>query len=124
MKFAQLSAFEKHLEKASPNHLSRIYLAVTACGCERRQIFELITSAIHKKEGSVALFKFDGKEVEWSVVREELDTFTCLGGYRVVALDEIDKLKKSALLSLCAYVSQPSSSVYVILGANTRKKSR
>lgn len=121
MKFLQLSAFQKHLEKAFPDHLSRVYLVVACCPFERKVIAEQICEAVRKKEGPIAVLSFDGKEIQWPKVREELDTASFLKGYRVIILDEVDKLKKTALTALSAYVLKPSNLVYLILGATSSK---
>ncbi len=118
MKFSQLSAFEKNLASL---HLSPVYLVVSPCSYERKKIMELIKAAVRKKEGEVTLARYDGKDVEWAAVREDLDTLNGWGGGRIILLDEIDKLKKAALSALIHYVSQPSPHVYLIMGANSGK---
>lgn len=121
MKFQQLSAFEKHLEKAAPNHLSRVYLIVSGCADERRAIGERVKGAIGKKEKATQSLFYNAQEVEWRRVRDELDTVSFLGGCRIIVLDEVDKLKKSALASLIAYIARPSPFVYLLLGADSAK---
>lgn len=121
MKFQQLAAFEKHLHKAAPSHLARVYLVAAACAYERRQLFERVKVAIEKKEKKIVPLVFSAQEAEWGRVREELDTAYFLGGCRVILFDEVDGLKKSALESLCSYVTRPSPFVYLVLGALSTK---
>ncbi len=120
VKFQQLSAFEKHLEKASPDHLSYVYLVVAACGFERKKICETVCSAIRKKEKKIAVLTFDGAQ-HWAKASEELSTIFSLDGHRVVILDEADKLKKNALEALSAYIVKPSPYVYLLLSAASAK---
>lgn len=121
MKFQQLGAFEKHLEKAAPNHLSRVYLIVSGCADERRAIGERVKGAIGKKEKGAQSLCYNAQEAEWGKVREELNSASFLGGCRIVVLDEVDKLKKEALASLVSYVARPSPFVYLLLGAASAK---
>ena len=120
MKFQQLSAFEKHLEKASPDHLSRVYLVVAPCPFERKRICERICGAIQKKEQKISVLTFDAVE-GWAKACEELDTICFLSGHRIVILDEADKLKKSSLEALTAYLAKPSPYIYLILSASAAK---
>jgi DNA polymerase-3 subunit delta len=120
VKFQQLSAFEKHLEKASPDHLSRVYLVAAACGYERKKICEAVCAAIEKKERKVAVLCFDGAQ-EWAGASEELSTICSFGACRVVILDEADKLKKNVLEVLSSYIAKPSPHVYLILSAASAK---
>jgi hypothetical protein len=121
MKFQQLSAFEKHLDKAAPNHLARVYLVAAACAYERRQLFEQIKGAIGKREKETLSLFFNASQVDWARVREELDTASFLGGCRVILFDEVDLLKKDVLVSLGSYVAHPSPFVYLVLGASATK---
>jgi DNA polymerase III subunit delta len=118
MKFQQLTAFEKHLEKATPDHLSRVYLVATPCAFERRKICETISSAIEKKEKRIAILRFDGASQS---VFEELAMIGSFGAHRVVVLDEADKLKKNGIEALSAYVVKPSPHLYLIVSAATFK---
>lgn len=122
MKFQQLSAFEKHLEKAAPDHLSRVYLVAAPCSFERKRISETISAAIRHKEKKTCVLSFDAAS-GWAAAIEELRTICSLSGpgFRIVVLNEADKLKKSALDVLSAYVSKPSSHVYLILSAASAK---
>lgn len=117
MKFQQVGAFEKHLHKAAPSHLARVYLITAACAYERRQLFETIKDAIGKKEKEILPLFFNAQESEWRRVREELDTASFVGGCRVILFDEVEELKKEALASLCSYVARPSPFAYLVLGA-------
>lgn len=116
MKFQQLSAFGKHLEKACPDHLSRAYLVAIPCAYERKKVCEGLCSYIEKKEGKIAVLSFDGAE-QWPRILEELSTLCTLGPIRVVIVQEGDKLKKNALDALSALLLKPSFSAYLILSA-------
>jgi DNA polymerase-3 subunit delta len=116
VKFQQLSAFGKHLEKACPDHLSRAYLVAIPCAYERKKVCEQICSYIEKKEGKVSVLSFDGTE-QWPSISEELHMLRSLGPTRVVIVQEADKLKKNALDVLSALLSKSSFSAYLILSA-------
>ena len=122
MKFQQLMAFKKHLEKASPDHLSRVYLVVAPCAFERKKISKMICVAIEKRERSITPLAFDAKEWSWAKVRAELDTVVMLGGHRVVIVEEVDKLKKQHLEPLISYISKPSPFASLILAATSGKE--
>ncbi|HEY2811322.1 MAG TPA: hypothetical protein VGJ00_08050 [Rhabdochlamydiaceae bacterium] len=121
MKFQQLSTFEKHLEKAAVHHLSRVYQVIASCSFERKKISSTICAVIQKKEGSIAKVSFDGKELEWAKVRQELDTASFLEGCRIVIVDEADKLSKTILFALSAYIVKPSPFAYLILSSASAK---
>lgn len=120
MKFQQLSAFEKHLEKAAPDHLSRVYLVAAPCSFERKKICEKICAKIEKKEKRIALLRFDGPDM-WRRAAEELSTIVSIGAHRVVVLEDADKLKKASLEALSAYIVRPSPYVYLLLSAASVK---
>lgn len=120
MKFQQLLAFEKHLEKAAPDHLSRVYLIAAPCSFERKKIIEMISAAIRIKEKKITTLSFDAIE-GWAQANEELSTICFLNGHRIVVLEEAEKLKKGALEAVSTYVCKPSSHLYLIFSASSVK---
>jgi DNA polymerase III subunit delta len=120
VKFQQLSSFEKHLEKAAPDHLSRVYLVAAPCSFERKKICDKICAQIEKKEKKIALLRFEGAEM-WARASEELSMIVSIGAHRVVVFDDADKLKKAALEALASYVARPSPYVYLLLSAASAK---
>ena len=119
MKFQQLPAFEKHLEKASPDHLSRVYLVIAPCPFERKKICETIREALQKREKKVSVLTLDAEK--WAKAVEELSMICFFDGHRMVVLDEGDKLKAAVLETLTAYVVKPSPYATFVLCAASAK---
>ncbi|MBS0620593.1 MAG: hypothetical protein JSS61_03940 [Verrucomicrobia bacterium] len=119
MKYQNLTAFEKHLEQTSGSHLSKVFLIISGCAHERRQIAEHIALAIERKEGNIQFAAPDASAME--EVIEQLNTTSLLAGKGVFFLDGIDKLKKQAIAPLASYVVKPSPFSYLILGASSGK---
>lgn len=121
MKYQNLLAFEKHLQQAAPDHLSRVYLVVSPCSYERKKIVEKILDAIRKKEGEIHLRAEDAALSTLEPCIEGLNTASLFGGKLALYLDAIDKLKKPGHSLIASYAAHPSAFAYLILGAGSGK---
>jgi len=121
LKYQNLAAFEKHLAQSGKVQLSRVFLLVSSCAYERKQIAAKITAAIRLKEGEVNFLIQEGVQevVEESI--KSLNTACLFGGKQILFLDCIDKIKKNGLALLAKYVAHPSPFSYLLLGADSFK---
>jgi DNA polymerase-3 subunit delta len=106
------------LKEAFPEHLSPIYLIVTPCSFERRQIAQKIFSLIAKKQLSY-LHVFDVQTTPVDQILGNLNTLSLFEEKEVVFFDGIEGLKP--LTSLIHYVSHPHHTSFLILGASSIK---
>lgn len=113
MKYSTLSAFEKHLEAAAPNHFSAIYLIVSKENFVRQRALECLSSLVLKGEKSAALslHQFDSEKHNVNQILEELETLSFFSKKRVVVAHNVDGFDKSATLKLEAYAASPNNSV-------------
>ncbi len=112
MKYTQLNSFQKHLASAAPHHLCRLYLIQVNDDFERTRAIEAILSYLH-----VPPVRFSGVDCE---LRDCLDAMQSLSllGESVVVLDEVEKLGKKQIQTLCDHCSQ--SAGYVLFGARSK----
>jgi DNA polymerase-3 subunit delta len=116
VKFPSISAFDKHLKEAFPDHLAPIFLLVTPCDYERRKNIDKITSLLQKKDASIRIVRLNGLEDPLEQVKGELLTPSLWGGLTLVIYEAVDKVKNNALLGdLFAYFPP---GVHLVLGAS------
>jgi DNA polymerase-3 subunit delta len=121
MKYQNVQAFEKHLQEAFPEHLSRVYMVVGPCDFERKRLIERIVEVIKRKEADLSTVSYQTSNVALSQVFEQLNTRPMLGGQAMVILEEIEKLKKNDCEALAEYLARPSPFAYLILGGASLK---
>lgn len=116
MKFSSITAFDKHLKEAFPDHLAPIFLVITSCDYERRQNIDKITALIQKKDPSVRLVRLTGLEDPLEQVKGELLTPSLWGGLTLVIYEAVDKVKNNAALGDLFAHFPPG--VHLVLGAS------
>jgi DNA polymerase-3 subunit delta len=121
LKYQNLLSFEKHLAQAAKVQLSRVFLVVSPCACERKKIVEKILGAIRSKEGEISFQAQEGALSSVEKCIQELNTTSLLAGKQVLYLDESDKIKKNGLALLAEYIDKPSPFSYLLLGASSSK---
>ncbi|HUD01723.1 MAG TPA: hypothetical protein VMR37_05315 [Rhabdochlamydiaceae bacterium] len=119
MKFSSISAFDKHLKEAFPDHLAPIFLLVTPCDYERRMNLDKITLLIQKKDPSVRIVRLSGLEDPLEQVKGELLTPSLWGGLTLVIYEAVDKVKNNGLLGDLFAHFPPG--VHLVLGASSFK---
>ena len=92
MKFLTLTAFEKHLQEAFPDHLSPIFLIAMPSDQERRVIIQQLSDLLHKKSPAARRVKFCGEEFSYEGLSRELQTPTLWGGMPIVICDFFEKI--------------------------------
>lgn len=116
MKFPSITAFDKHLKEAFPDHLAPIFLIVTPCDYERRKNIDKITSLLQKKDPSLRIVRLSGLEDPLEQVKGELLTPSLFGGLTLVIYEAVDKVKNNALLGDLFAHFPPG--VHLVLGAS------
>ncbi len=116
MKFSSITAFDKHLKEAFPDHLAPIFLLVTPCDYERRKNMDKITSLLQKKDPTLRIVRLSGLEDPLEQVKGELLTPSLWGGLTLVIYEAADKVKNNALLGDLFAHFPPG--VHLVLGAS------
>lgn len=116
MKFSTLRAFEKHLEEAAPNHLSRIYLLITKEDFDRESAEKLLRSKL--PTSSQDLTQFNAQKASIHAILEELNSFGFFSDSRVIVIRNAEEFKKNAFDLLEKYFSNPNPHAYLIICAN------
>ena len=115
MKLSSVTAFDKHLKEAFPDHLAPIFLLVASCDYERRKNIDKISSLIQKKDPSVRIVRLSGLEDPLERVKEEILTPSLFGGLTLVIYEAVDKVKNNVILGDLFPHFPPG--VHLILGA-------
>lgn len=121
MRYQQLPAFEKQLQEAFPDHLSRIYMVAAPDAFERKNIIKNILAVLQKKETSSSVVFHEANALPIEKILEQLNTLSLFGGANIVVLDGIEKLKKADGETLAGYLEHPSRFAYLILGGASLK---
>lgn len=125
MKYDNLRAFEKHLQGASPGHLSPVYLVLSKESFERKTAVDALVAALKKgeKEGALSVQTFDGDKLAIQQVMSELHTLSFFAKKTVVIITNGEKLTKPSMAPLEAYFEKPSRDAYLIISAESVNRS-
>ncbi len=115
MKYQSLTAFEKHITQAAPDHFASIYLIALSDDYERHTLIKRLA----KELGSLESLNAGETPVPELIGR--LNTLDLFGDRAVISFDQIDKLKTSEVNQLLPYAAQPARSKVLILGAASLK---
>ena len=114
MKFQKTLPFEKHFKDSLPHHLSPIYIVVCPMEGERKKLLSSLVSIIERdadfKRASTA-----------RAAIEHLRASSLFSGKMGALFDGVDQLLKGEMEPLLRYVSSPSPSSILILGASSSK---
>lgn len=113
MKYDNIKAFEKHLESASPNHFSEIYLLLSKDPFDGKEALDLLLK--HLLPNPMALTTIEGSSANHLL--NELNSMSFFAQKRVVLVQQADKLNKSIQESLDQYLASPNRAVHLILAA-------
>ncbi len=119
MKFTQGAAFQKHLEQASPSHLSNAYLVVCTHADDRKEFMDAAVAALTKKEPEAQVVHYNGQRQ--SVELREVLAPSLFASKLIVAIDALDQCKKPDVEMLAHAVAQPIPGVSLVLGASAKK---
>ena len=109
MKFTNIESFEKHLEKALPDHPSPVYGIALADPCERRFVIDRLTKKI---AGHPLYFKLSPGFEE--TVFNEIDSPSFLAPKRVFILDDVDVLGNKERHQLAKKLRSLAQNTHVI----------
>jgi len=119
LKYTILSAFEKHLESAAPNHLSDIYLIMGKEAFVRKQAVDRLIALVLRGEPSpeLCIFQFDAERQPVESVLQELEMLAFFVKKRLVVVRNADAYNKDATLKLETYFASPNRTVCLVLEA-------
>lgn len=118
MRYDNHQAYAKHVQSAGKQHLAPVYLIVSK---NRRDITEAV-DLIKKVTEGADVITFNGDGLKMNALLDEVQTISAFSPKRVVILQNVDKLKKPALLTLTTYFSQTNPQVHLILTASAVDK--
>lgn len=125
MRYDNLRAFQKHLQGASPDHFSPIYLIVSKNGYERKEAYQSVFKALipDHQQADFELNVFFGGDLRLSSLLDELNAMSFFTKKRVVAIHDADQLEKEGMAVLESYFERPNPHVYLVLSAEAMNKS-
>lgn len=117
MKYSNIRAFEKHLESASPHHLSEVYVVISKEDFDRKAACSKITAQVlgAPSIAGQTLCAFDAAEVDERLIWEELQSFSFLAPKKVLIVSNAEKLSKSSQDKLRTYFAKPNKGVCLVL---------
>ncbi len=86
---------------------------------KRHTRHRIITAAIGEADPALAVNVYSGEKLDFSVVRNDLETLPFLASGRVVIVEEADKFVTEHRQALEAYVAKPSSVGVLVLDVKT-----
>lgn len=121
MKYANLRAFEKHLESATPNHFADIYMILAREAYERKAALDALIKSVLKQETApdLCFHLFDAEKHPMAEPLAELETMAFFAKKRLIAIQNVDKYDKNSISKLESYFSTPNRSVCLALIAPT-----
>ncbi len=112
MKFSQLSAFEKHLEKAAPDHLSEVYLIVDPEPYMQRK---LALKVLQDKEAQEIL---SAENLTVGQLKQALEMRSLFEARKCCFVLGIEKLPKPTLDALLKAIQNPHPQIRLVLTAS------
>ncbi|MBA3958169.1 MAG: DNA polymerase III subunit delta [Parachlamydiaceae bacterium] len=119
MKYANLQAFEKHLESAAPKHFSPIYTIIIKDRFMRKAAADATAKALlgNQRNPDLSLKVFDEHQLNASAISEEMQTLTLFADCKIIRLDLPEKPSTSALKELLECLKS-TPGVFVIISAS------
>lgn len=127
MKYSNLRAFEKHLEGASPNHFSNLYLILVKDSFLCKSITDKLCHTLLKIEktnnSGLSQQTFEGNQLVDSKISSELNSFTLFSDKQVFRINQADTIPKATQKVLEDYYQQINPSIFLVLSAPTLNRS-
>lgn len=119
MKFANLRSFEKHLESASPEHFSDIYMILIKNDYERKNAVDLLLKFLlqNQTHPELSIKPYEGDSLDIDAFISELNAFSFFSQRRILLINQTEKMSKSAYEKLERYFANPSRTAYLVLSA-------
>lgn len=124
MRYLVLSAFEKQIKEASPDHLSPVYLLVESEGEELLEAAKALSKGIFPKEAdrTLGVHRWEGDEVtEWDFASLWTSP-PFLTSRRLIWIRQVDLLKKGMVSFLEQAFAQRDPSCFLLLSASSLSK--
>lgn len=123
MRYDNLRAFEKHLEGATPKHLSPLYVIIGKEDYDCKEAIRLLMRfLVSPEQKEMALKTWDGSCADPQSLVADLYSPSFLVEKRVILIQHAEKLKKNVLEQLEKYLNRANRSQHLILCAATLSK--
>lgn len=119
MKLTQLRAFEKHLDGASPNHFSLLYVILGKDPFQRKMAIDKLVLALRKGSSSFESQALDAERISTKELMNELNAMALFAMQRAIVIENADKLDKESMTALEHYFEKPNRSIFLILAASS-----
>lgn len=119
MKFTNLRSLEKHLESATQEQYSNLYMVLAKESFDRKECVDRLLKALlrGKQNADMSLKILEGDNLQADPLMNELNTLALFADQRVVLINQADKLSKPAMASLEEYYTKPNPAVCLIISA-------
>lgn len=122
MKYDNLKAFEKHLESASPDHFSGVYLILSKDAYDGKEASQILLNHLLPKERDLSLCTLDGAHASAEDILTELNSLSFFVQKKAVWVQQADKIRKPVQEALEPYIVNFHRSVYLIFTASSLLK--
>lgn len=121
MKYSTLTAFEKHLVGAAPNHFAEVYLILAKESFARKQAIDRLSKLVIKEEssGEFCLQIFDAERQPIDLILQELETLSFFIKKRLIVVHNVEAFDKASTTKLESYLANPNRSVCLVLTASS-----
>ncbi len=116
LKLSLLSAFEKHLEEAYPEHLSTAYMIACPQEDDRQGILQRTVEVFKRKDPQAQVVRCDGAIHSVENILRDLGSVSLFGSFSLVVVDGAEKLRKGGVEALFKQIANPYPKAHLILG--------
>lgn len=102
--------------------MPRLYLVTGKDEYLRKEAVLAIENLLKNSDAKLANKRFSGEKLQIKSLTEELSTLGFFSELRIVLVDQVDALNKSAIEELLPYLNSPSKDCFLILSAASIRK--
>lgn len=114
MKFSSTIAFEKHIEKAMPDHLSDRYFIIDSDEYLQKKLADQL--AFENEE----IHKTDAEDLSPQKIDQLLNAYSMFSEQKCVIITRIDKLNKSMMKTLAKVLQSPLEKTRVVVTSSKK----
>lgn len=119
MKYDSLRAFQKHLQSASPSHLSSTYLLLSKEPFDLKEALQSLSSALGP---GVTILRMNPEKEGIAPVLSELNTLSLFQGMKLVVVEEADKIAKKEQERLNDWIKGSTKGACLALASSSLRK--
>jgi DNA polymerase-3 subunit delta len=117
VKYDNIKAFEKHLAGAAPSYLAPLYAILSKDSPDSKEAIQILLHYLLPKEKDLALRTYDGSQLNADELLLELSSSSFFVSKKVIWIQQAEKLKKNIQESIESYLTNPHSSICLVLSA-------